>query len=149
MQKSDILGWAGVYGFWVVTIALAILILIVSRQTAGIAAEVAGLDPQARTLIDRVILFVVAVMVVVLIVFIEHYYRVGLGKGLLLKRASRVLGIELLVLAVLHTIPQLLLGLYGGWLQRGVILVEGAAGFALIAVSIRLKRGPKRPMHHI
>lgn len=140
MHGRDILGWIGVYGFWLLTIALSIAVYLVGRQTVGIVVEVAGADELVRTAVDRFLLFFLTIVIIVVIVFVEHYYRTGLVKGRLLSRVARVVGIELLVLTLLHVIPQLVLGWYGGWLQRLVILVEGAGGFALLGVSLRLKQ---------
>lgn len=146
MQRREIWGWAAVYGLWAVTVALGIVLLIVTRQSLGIVLEVAGTDEMAVMALDRFFMLFVSLAVVVVIVFAEHYYRVGYGRQLLLPRAARLIGIELLVLMVSHTIPQLVLGAYGSWLIRLVILAEGAAGIALIAVSVRLthQRGKRR-----
>ena len=140
MHRREIAGWTGVYAFWVLSVAIGIGLFLVSRQTVGIVVEIAGADDLARTAIDRFYLFFAAIALIVVIVFLEHYYRTGFQKGRLLVRVARVVGIELLILTVLHVIPQLVLGWYGGWLQRLVILAEGAGGFALLGVSLRDKR---------
>lgn len=140
MHRREIAGWIGVYAFWVVSVAIGIGLYLVSRQTIGIVAEVAGADELVRTAIDRFYLFFTAIALIVVIVFVEHYYRTGLRKGRLLVRVARVVGIELLVLTALHTIPQVVVGGYGSWIERVVILIEGAGGFALLGVSLRRRQ---------
>ena len=140
MQGREAAGWTGVYAFWVLSVAIGIGLYLVSRQTVGIVVEIAGAGDLARTAIDRFYLFFAAIALIVVIVFLEHYYRTGFQKGRLLVRVARVIGIELLVLAILHTIPQIVVGGYGSWIERAVILLEGAGGFALLGVSLRSRQ---------
>ena len=140
MHRREIAGWIAAYGLWVLSVAIGIALYLVSRQTAGIVMVVAGADELVRTAVDRFFLFFAAIALIVVIVFLEHYYRTGYLKGRLLTRAARVVGIELLVLAALHTIPQVVVGGYGSWFERAVILAEGAGGFALLGVSLRGRR---------
>jgi hypothetical protein len=143
-RGKTILGWIGVYGFWILAVALGLLFFLVSRQSLAIVMEAFGVADTARVAIDRFFMLFVALVIVVLIVFLEHHFRVGREKGRLLSRAARAIGTELLVLMVFQLAPALLLGGFGAVLPWVVVGVQGAVGVGLLVGAVRLRRRSRR-----
>lgn len=135
MNRDDGLGLLGVYGLWAVSVLLSFGLLLMSREAFFIAYDVLGLHEFARVALDKFLFLFAALGVVVVIVFLEHYYRTGLGRRRLIERFFRATGIELLVFFGIQAFIEVAIGGGGRLLLRGIISIQGLAGIAFIVLA--------------
>lgn len=99
--------YVAVYAAWLVTCALGLLALLVSRQALMVLA-VSFVDKWARSALVNWSTLLIGLAWLVVAIFTETYYREGAHQGLLPRRFSRVTLIELAVVAVAALIIQFL-----------------------------------------
>jgi hypothetical protein len=88
---------------------------------------------QFSSLIAGLILFI-------LIIVIEEYFRDGAGKGDLIRRIVRVMGLLLLLIAAIDLITIVMLGVaIVGWIRLAIGIVELLVGGVLAYIGLRRK----------
>lgn len=92
------------YLFWIVAVIPVVFILLTAIDAFRLLTfylAAGGLSVKVTVALEKFFVFFVGVASVGFVVFIQEYFYGGLGKGLLLFRFLRVLGIEFLILAVI------------------------------------------------
>lgn len=99
--------YLAIYGGWLISCALGLLALMVSRQ-AVIVLAVGFVDKWARSALVNWSTLLIGLAWLIVAIFTETYYREGANQGLLPRRFGRVTLIELAVAAVAALIIQFL-----------------------------------------
>jgi len=100
--------------------------------------------PFVRNAVDRFSIVVLGVLSVLLVVAVEHYYRIGVERGQLLKRWVLVTAIESGVLFVALATQAIYLGVLGLFTVWSVLVPCGVLAVT-VALSWVLTRMPKNP----
>jgi hypothetical protein len=119
-QKHQILRYTGAYLLWIVSTGVGILVLNLVRETGLLAIVVrSSLSPSSNAekfyaslraaAVTTWSILMVGVLILLLLVGIENFYRMSVPSGKVLKRFFLVTGIELAVLFVSHSIYYALL----------------------------------------
>ena len=149
MQKIDwkkkVLGYAGVYLFWAVIIGIAILSLFLSRNFFLVLMGDLGVGMWSWAFIDKALLVVSGIGILILVIAAEFYLTNGLRQGLLLKRAARMVGLQLLVIVAFQSYISVFRGNF--WrpsLGLALIAVQLVVGVVLFTYSLAPK-APRKP----
>jgi hypothetical protein len=145
------------YVLWVVSCALGIFIgfwaargawdALIEFLTLGQALGTPAQRFQVtfiRNAFDRFGVVALGILGVLMVVFIEHYYRTGAERGELPRRATLVTLIEAAVLFVSLTLQVALAGVMGLFTIWSIVVPLGVLA-VMIALSWVLTRLPKQP----
>ena len=130
-----------VYVMWVVTLALGIWVLLVSRDAIiGVASSIFVEASSARrwriSAVEKYFALGAGFVWLALMVFTELYFRNGVDRGQLIPRIARVLGLELIALFLFDAILFITQGLPSdAWVRWLLLVVELAAGVACLVVA--------------
>jgi hypothetical protein len=150
----NILTFLLVYALWLLSSAVALVVAWVIRQTYLLVAGVLLSDPDLTSsqlfnanlranAVDRWAILVLGVMIVVLVVYVEHYYRTGAAKGKLLQHFLRVSSYQVGVMAAFH-LTYLGVGLGARLLTvSGALLPLGELALTLILVWLSRRLAPR------
>lgn len=133
-----------IFLLWALSSVLSFWTMIVARQTFLISlANLYVQDDivrgwQAR-FFDKVFFIVAGLIWLIAVFFIEGYFRDGIFKHDVWRRAARVFGIELLVLFVFNIITVVAGGVVGGTLGILLLIGECILGGGLYAFSVITK----------
>jgi hypothetical protein len=128
--------YALAYLFWIITCALALLVAWVVRSTYVLLMGVALANPSLNSsqvfnatlrsnAVDRFALVLLGVVVLVVFVLSEYYYRSGASQGRLLRRFWRATALELGLLAVCHLVTLVVLFRAGAASAASILLPVG------------------------
>lgn len=132
--------WGGVYAAWLLSCALGIATLLLSRQAVWILLDLRATDQLVSTVVDRFFLLFATIGLIAFIVFAEHYLRQGLLRGRLRERVARILGVGLLVVLGFHGFTKAVVALPPLRIEWVLLAVEGGGGAGLVVYSNRLRR---------
>ncbi|MGC9523103.1 MAG: hypothetical protein ACP5HG_14620 [Anaerolineae bacterium] len=127
IQMRRVSDYVLAWGLWALSSALGVFIgFWAVLDTMKTIAETATMDallrgtsaeqfqvPFIRNVVDRFGTLAIGVLSVLLVVFVEHYYRTGVDEGALWRRFVLVTAIEFGVLFVALTIQSILFGALG------------------------------------
>jgi hypothetical protein len=119
------------YLFWLITCGLALLDALVLRSTYHVLLTFDFSQRYAARAVDDLSVLVLGVLLLILVIFIEHYYRTGAQNNKLLTRFCLLTTIELGMLALLHLVQIGVAWAYGSF--NGTLLAT-AGGEALGAL---------------
>jgi len=149
--------YVAAWSLWAFTSALGVLIgfwalrdainSIAGAMTMGALQGTSAQQfqvPFVRNAVDRFSVLVLGVLSVLLVVAVEHYYRTGVERGLLLKRWVLVTAIESGVLFVALAIQAIYAGVLGLFTVWSVLVPCGVLAVT-VALSWILTRMPKNP----
>jgi hypothetical protein len=91
------------YLLWLVTIGLAVLAALVVRESFDFLVALNALHRYTAHAVSNFLFLVLGVLVLIVIIFAEHWYRTGVPRGLLAARFGRLAAILLAVIAFLHS----------------------------------------------
>ena len=127
-QKHQILRYTGAYLLWIVSTGVGILVLNLVRETGLLAVVVRSSLSSASNAekfyaslravaVTTWSILIIGVLILLLLVGIENYYRMSVASGKVVKRFFLVTGIEMAVLFVSHSIYYSLLQTFRpvGW----------------------------------
>ena len=118
---------------WITTAGLGFLCLISARNLPLLILHAFSASRWVAPAVDKFIFLVLAILLLVLVIFAEYYYREAVPKNILWKRFFFVTSIELFFLSGSHLIPILIVSkskIYGGnFLLPGIELVGGIIFF--------------------
>jgi len=108
-QKNRILPYVLAYSLWILSTAIAALVLNLVREATltAMVTSVANADLTASEMFDASqraraaetwSIMLVGLLLLIILVFLEHYYRESVPKGLLWSRFFWVTGLEMAVL---------------------------------------------------
>ena len=103
-QTISIARYGLAYLLWAVTVALAVVALLVWRSTAFIILGMTPWDRYAEYALNQFGFLLIAIVTLGMIIFSENYYRTGVDRHQLWKRFFQLTMIEVLVLAIAHVI---------------------------------------------
>lgn len=129
-----------VVALWARSTGIAVLVILSKDLTTGRfdrSLQIRGLDMWSVLL--------VGIIWVILMVFTEEYYRVGLKRGLLLARFCLITAIEAGVFFVSHAI-YFIIGKQAGVLDWGAIATPAIGFFATILFAWLYDKLVKRPV---
>ena len=140
MLKNRWFLYLAAYFLWAVSLALALWLLLVARNT--LPPLLASLiDPrhagQMNIFIDRAFVLLGGSAWLVLMTVLEHHYRKGAEGGQLWVRVGRVTGVLLVLLFVFDSIQEIREGIPPLGLTWIVLLAELVAGAVLLYLSRR------------
>jgi hypothetical protein len=140
MNTEDAFRWIAVYALWALSVAVGFGLLLISREAFFIAYDVLGLHEFTRVALDKFLFLFASLAVVAVVVYLEHYYRVGMENRQLLERFFRATGIELLVIFGLQAFMEIAIGGGGRVPLRGLIAIELVVGIVFLLIAGRRKR---------
>ncbi|RIK44274.1 MAG: hypothetical protein DCC55_02890 [Chloroflexi bacterium] len=91
------------YFLWLVTIALAVLAALVVRDSYSFLIAVNPLHRYAAHAISNFLFLILGLLLLIVIIFAEYWYRTGVEKGRLAARFGRLVAILVAVIALLHS----------------------------------------------
>lgn len=94
--------YGAAYALWLVTIAGAIVLGMSVRTTYQLALSQIGWDRYSVSAIERFATVFLALALVILFIYTEHFYRTGVAKQRLWLRFSRLISIGLQLFAVIQ-----------------------------------------------
>jgi hypothetical protein len=103
------------YLFWAVSIALAVVDLLVLRSTVMIVLGMTAWDRYVEHALNQFGFLLLAIISLAFIIFTEHFFRTGVEKGRLFDRFFLATFIGLLILALAHgvrLIGEIVLGFF-------------------------------------
>lgn len=103
-QSISLARYGLAYTFWVITVALAFVALLVWRSTAMIALGMTSWDRYLEHAINQFGFLILAIVGLCVIIFAEFYYRTGVEKKQLLQRFSLITAIEVLIVSIAHLV---------------------------------------------
>ncbi len=113
-MKKSWLNTLAAYGAWAVFILLGIFFLITSRNSLGSYLDVYYENSFQRikeaNFINQVFFLIGGLILIVVMIVVEEYFKNGAHKGLLLKRSARVFGVEILFIGAASAVPPLIAG---------------------------------------
>jgi hypothetical protein len=148
MNMRLVLGYIAAYIFWIVSMLLTVLFLIMGRTTfpfilGSMMAESTFDARQWALAFDRIFTIVVGMGLVANMVVVESYFRNGVKTGDLMRRIARVFGIQLLLLFVADASQQFMLLRIAFFSNRLILLfLELAAGLFFTIYSFKMR--PKK-----
>lgn len=107
--------YALAYLFWVVSVALAFVALLVSRSSIMMTLGATGWDRYFVHALNQFGFLFLAIFGLAVIVFTEHFYRTGVEKNRLFARFFLITLLEMIFLAFMHLsglISQIVLGFF-------------------------------------
>jgi len=105
---GQILAYVLCYVFWIVSVALGVLDMILIRELLGRLSVLLTADIWVSAVVDKFSLLVVGLAWLVFAIASEDYYRKGVGGGQMVKRFGRVMAVELAVPVVAYIVPFLI-----------------------------------------
>jgi hypothetical protein len=137
MQVAIFLLWAlsSVLSFW--TILVAHQSFQVSIANLYVQDDIVR-GWQAR-FFDKVFIIIAGLIWLIAVFFIEGYFRDGIAKHDVWRRAARVFGIELIIFFIFNLITALAIGSAGGTLGILMLIGECVLGGGLYAFSVIAK----------
>lgn len=141
--------YALAYLCWLITVAFAFLVLIVSRTSLMLTLGATGWDRYSVHAFNQFGFLFMAVVGLGIIVFTEHFYRTGVEKQRLFARFLLITILELLFLTFLHLaglISEIVLDLFAP-ASLIIVISEGLLALVLFWVyrRIRHQRATARP----
>jgi len=85
---------------WLIALGLALLDILYGRPIVVAFFGLFGLNHWVMSFIDRAGIFLLGLAGMVLVLFLEHYYRTGAARNILWPRFARVSAIQLLIIVV-------------------------------------------------
>jgi len=134
-----------VFLLWALSNALSLWMLVAVRQ--GFLVSMTNLYVkedivrgwQAR-FFDKIFFIIAGLVWLIGIFLIESYFRGGIEKHDVWRRAARIFGVELFILCIFDLIIVLVGGNVGGTLSILILIGEGILGGGLYAISVISKR---------
>ncbi len=131
-----------VYGLWFVFTALGILFLILSwygfTAILNLYLVPPSLDaPNQVAFLNRAYFLLVGIVLLVMVIVVEEYFKKGIATGTLAKRVSLVFGVEFLCLFVSILISLLIFGFSP--ILFGILALLLACGIAMVWLSRRIQ----------
>jgi hypothetical protein len=136
-QKRSIIHYVVAYLLWIVSTGLGILVLNMGREAIllGIVVSTAQSDATQSekfyaslraTAVTSWSILVVGLLVLILLVGIENFYRISVPSGKMIQRFFLVSGIELIVLFIAHAGYYVLLQSFrpATWMSYALLAVE-------------------------
>ena len=102
------LTYALCYLMWVVSAALGLFDLVISRGLLMSLITLVSANRWVLSSIDRFGLILLGIAWLAFVIALEGYYRSGVDKGDLARRVGRVIAAELSVLALAYIVPFLI-----------------------------------------
>jgi hypothetical protein len=118
------------YLLWLVTVALALLAALVVRDSYALLIALNPVHRYTAHALSNFLFLLLGVLVLIVIVFAEHWYRTAVGRGLLAGRFGRLAAILVAVIALLHSIR----AIAEVWIGQASPMSLGVAGLEWLAV---------------
>ena len=132
--------WGAVYAAWLLSCALGMATLLLSRQAVWILLDLRDTDRLVFGVVDRFYLLIATIALIAFIVFAEHYLRQGLLRDRLRERTARILGVGLLVVLGFHGFTKAVVALPPLRIEWVLLAVKCGGGAGLVVYSSRLRR---------
>lgn len=118
------------YGMWVIFILLGVLFLVVSRNSLSTYLSMYYIQGNFQhgkeaAFINQAYFLVAALILIILMILVEEYFKNGARKGLLTRRIARVMGLQVLFIFGASTAGAVMLGF------SPLIILVSAAELAL------------------
>lgn len=126
------------YFFWAVSVVIAVVVLLVSRTSLMLALGVTTWDRYFEHALNQFGFLFLAIFILAVIIFTEHFYRTGVEKNKLFARFLLITLLESIALIMLHLarlVAEISLGLF----TSASLLVVGSE-FVLTLVLVWLYR---------
>lgn len=136
--------YALAYLCWLLTVAFAFLVLIVSRTSIMLTLGATGWDRYAVHALNQFGFLFMAIVGLGIIVFTEHFYRTGVEKQRLFARFLLITTLELLFLTILHLaglISEMILEIFAP-ASLIIVIGEGLLVLVLFWFYRRINRQP-------
>ena len=127
---------------WAVSIIMGLFFLLLSRDSLFGLLQVyfvqGGYQRGAEAkFMNQVYLLVMGFVVLIAMIIVEEYFKVGVQKGKLLKRVAKIMGIEILLIFAAHVASSVLMGF--SFLVVLVLVLELGVGVGLTWFGVKSK----------
>jgi len=154
-QKRSVLGHVLAYVLWIISTCVLALTLNKLREAILLAVVVGTNSSQLSdkeqfyasyrvAAATHWSILIIGLIVLILMIALEHYYRNGMTEGVLWKRFFLITGIEFLVLFASHTgynaLEQSLLST--GWTTVALLVIEAVLAVICFWLSRRSRKQP-------
>lgn len=135
------------YLLWLITVALGILILFISRSVVMAAIALLIENIWLHRILDKAAFVFAGIGILVVVGWSEYYLRKGMRNKQLLKNFLRVMGIEVLVIFASHMFFDIISGFRGIGLEGFVLIAaELVVGLGALVYSLLPERFNKLPI---
>jgi hypothetical protein len=135
------------YLLWLITVALGILILFISRSVVMTAIALLIENFWLHRILDKGAFVFAGIGILVVVGWSEYYLRKGMRNKKLLKNFLRVLGIEVLFIFGSHIFRDIVIGFQGIGLEGFVLTAaELLVGLGALVYSLLPERFNKLPI---
>ena len=130
---QTVLRYSLAYVFWLLTIALIVLVALVVRDSYEFFVAISRLHRYAAHAGNNFLTLLLGMVMLVALIFTEHWYRTGVANGKLVGRFMRVVALLLASVAIFHTLRVVGEASIGQWsiISTGIAVLEWVAAAAL------------------
>lgn len=131
MLRTTIGHYALAYLFWLITLAISLIVCVVILDTTAFTMTIAEVHRYPTQLVRQFLVIILGLIVLILLIWNEHYYRTGAERHRLLERFARIVGYLFVIMGLAHSIQIIAFSTVRGTpdlIQSGITILEWTVG---------------------